>query len=273
MTPLANGRMTVRSCAQEAQPRSRYRRDELLWQDCFVGDGADPAGQLIEIGRRFDARNWVLGTSGNFSVVTSRDPLRLLMTRSGLAKGGLSAADFVEVDAAGAAFQPGSGRPSAEALLHVEIASARSAGAILHTHSIWSTLLSDWHAPKGGFGIAGYEMLKGLEGVSTHEHREWIPILENDQDMPRLAERVRQLLADEPLVHAFLLRRHGLYTWGETVAQAARHVEIIEFLLEAIGRTETHPTVRPRGHANGSLDPPNAGARAGEFGRMDTPSK
>jgi methylthioribulose-1-phosphate dehydratase len=249
--------MTVRSCAQEAQPRSRYRRDELLWQDCFVGDGADPAGQLIEIGRRFDTRNWVLGTSGNFSVVTSRDPLRLLMTRSGLAKGGLSAADFVEVDAAGAAFQPGSGRPSAEALLHVEIASARSAGAILHTHSIWSTLLSDWHAPKGGFGIAGYEMLKGLEGVSTHEHREWIPILENDQDMPRLAERVRQLLADEPLVHAFLLRRHGL----------------IEFLLEAIGRTETHPTVRPRGHANGSLDPPNAGARAGEFGRMDTPSK
>ena len=38
-------------------------------------------------------------------------------------------------------------------------------------------------------------MLKGLEGVTTHEHREWIPILENDQDMPRLAGQVRQLLA------------------------------------------------------------------------------
>ena len=34
-------------------------------------------------------------------------------------------------------------RVSAEALLHVEIVRARGAGAVLHTHSIWSTLLSD----------------------------------------------------------------------------------------------------------------------------------
>jgi hypothetical protein len=26
-------------------------------------------------------------------------------------------------------------------------------------------------------------MLKGLDGVTTHEHREWIPILPNSQDM------------------------------------------------------------------------------------------
>ena len=57
------------------------------------------------------------------------------------------------------------------------------ADAVLHTHSIWSTLLSDRHAAAGGLAIEGYEMLKGLEGVATHEHREWIPILENDQDM------------------------------------------------------------------------------------------
>jgi methylthioribulose-1-phosphate dehydratase len=219
-------------------------------------DGADPARQLIEIGRRFDARNWVLGTSGNFSVVTSREPVRLLMTRSGIAKGGLSAGDFVEVDAAGTALPLGSGRPSAEALLHVEIARARAAGAVLHTHSIWSTLLSDWHAPEGGVAISGYEMLKGLDGISTHEHREWIPILENDQDMPRLAGRVRRLFTDEPQVHAFLLRRHGLYTWGGTVSDAIRHVEILEFLLEAVGRMEsTHPSVPLRGHSYGSLDP------------------
>jgi len=38
-------------------------------------------------------------------------------------------------------------------------------------------------------------------------------------------------------VHGFLLRRHGLYTWGEDLAQAKRHLEILEFLLEVIGRT------------------------------------
>ena len=34
-----------------------------------------------------------------------------------------------------------------------------------------------------------------------------------------------------------MLRRHGLYTWGEDLAQAKRHLEILEFLLEVIGRT------------------------------------
>jgi len=204
-----------------------------------MDEGATPAAQLIDIGRRFDARNWVLGTSGNFSVVTSHAPLRLLMTRSGLAKGGLSRDGLVDVDAAGAVIPPTGGRPSAEALLHVEIVRARGAGAVLHTHSIWGTLLSEWYGPAGGLAIAGYEMLKGLEGVATHEHREWVPILENDQDMPRLAARVRGLLTAEPQIHAFLLRRHGLYTWGASISQAVRHVEILEFLLEAVGRTDS----------------------------------
>jgi methylthioribulose-1-phosphate dehydratase len=209
-------------------------------EDWFAMDNAaDTTAQLIEVGRRFDARNWVLGTSGNFSVVTSRAPLRLLMTRSGMAKGGLRADGFVEIDAAGTVIQPAAGRPSAEALLHVEIARARGAGAVLHTHSIWSTLLSEWYGPAGGLAIAGYEMLKGLEGIATHEHREWVPILENDQDMPRLADRVRGLLTAEPHIHAFLLRRHGLYTWGESISQAVRHVEILEFLLEAVARTDS----------------------------------
>jgi len=195
------------------------------------------ADRLADIGRRFDARNWVLGTSGNFSAVISREPLRLAMTCSGASKGNLSAREIVEVDDGGNALAPGSARPSAEALLHIEIVRARGANAVLHTHSIWSTVLSDRHAAAGGLSIEGYEMLKGLEGVTTHEHREWIPILENDQDMARLAGQVRQLLAAHLSCHAFLLRRHGLYTWGDSLPQAARHVEIVEFLLETVGRT------------------------------------
>ena len=71
--------------------------------------------------------------------------------------------------------------------------------------------------------------------MTTHEHREWIPILDNDQDMTRLGARVRDLLSTDPACHAFLLRRHGMYTWGKTLADAVRHVEILEFLLEAVG--------------------------------------
>jgi methylthioribulose-1-phosphate dehydratase len=80
-------------------------------------------------------------------------------------------------------------------------------------------------------------MLKGLNGVTTHEHREWLPLLENWQDIPALARELAATLERHPQAHGFLLRRHGLYTWGKDLAEAQRHVEILEFLLEVLGRT------------------------------------
>ena len=52
-------------------------------------------------------------------------------------------------------------------------------------------------------------------------------------------------LIEHPGAHAFLLRRHGMYTWGETLSQAVRHVEIVEFLLEAVARSERGGTTWP----------------------------
>ena len=200
---------------------------------------AEVASRLVGIGRRFYTRGWVLGTSGNFSAVVSRTPLRLAITASSVHKGELRAADILLCDEHGTAIgrtSRASRKPSAETLLHLEIARRRQAGAILHTHSVWTTVLSDLHAFENGFDIEGYEMLKGLHGVSSHEHREWIPIIENDQNMKRLAGRAGVALDLFPGAHAFLLRRHGLYTWGDTLADAERHVEILEFLFETIGR-------------------------------------
>jgi methylthioribulose-1-phosphate dehydratase len=194
------------------------------------------ARELIDVGRRFDARSWVLGTSGNFSVVLSDNPLRLAITASGTAKGHLSPDHILEMDEAGRVLDTVTERPSAEARLHVEIVRSRGARAVLHTHSLWSTILSDRHASRQGLEIEGYEMLKGLAGVTTHQHREWIPILENDQDMSRLSEVVHSVLHRHQTAHAFLLRRHGMYTWGRTLDEAVRHVEIVEFLLEVVGR-------------------------------------
>jgi methylthioribulose-1-phosphate dehydratase len=200
------------------------------------GDLSAVAVELAALGRRFDARGWVLGTSGNFSAVISALPLRLAITRSGASKGSLTPDDILEIDES-LTVRDGSHRPSAEAKLHVELVRLRQARAVLHTHSVWSTLLSDRHARAGGMEISGYEMLKGLEGVTTHHHREWLPILANDQNMDRLAVEMRRALQDYPACHGFLLHRHGLYTWGQTLAEAVRHVEILEFLLEVVGRT------------------------------------
>ena len=194
--------------------------------------------RLAELGREFHKRGWVLGTSGNFSAVIARDPLRLAITASSLDKGRLQPENILEIDAAGQVVGKTTGKPSAETLLHIAIVNSRQAGAVLHTHSVWSTILSDYHIGRGGFFIQGYEMLKGLEGVQTHEHREWIPILENSQDMQSLAAETRRTLEENPSVHGFLIRRHGMYTWGKDLTEAARHVEILEFLLESVGRRQ-----------------------------------
>lgn len=192
--------------------------------------------QLARRVREFYARGWVYGTSGNFSAVVQRDPLRVAITASGVDKGRLAESHFLHVDGSGNVVA-GGGTPSAETPLHLAVIAARRAGAVLHTHSVWSTLLSDVFAADGGLAISGYEMLKGLEGVHTHEHREWLPILENSQDIPALAAQVTATLAAHAQCHGFLLRRHGLYTWGEDLEQATRHLEILEFLLEVVGRS------------------------------------
>jgi len=195
------------------------------------------ASSLASIGKEFHVRGWVVGTSGNLSAVVDREPLRLAMTPSGVDKGLLRAEQILMIDESARVVNDHPGRPSDESPLHLRIVKERGAGAVLHTHSIWNTILSNLHAAEGGLAIEGYEMLKGLEGVRTHEHREWLPILENAQDFAALADGVGDTLKQHQDAHGFLLRRHGLYSWGKDLAQAKRHVEILEFLLETVGRT------------------------------------
>ena len=191
--------------------------------------------QLCDVVRGIHARGWALATGGNFSALLEREPMRLLMTPSGVDKGELCPEGLLIVnDRAEAVLDqskiqnPKSTTPSAEALLHVVLVQERNAGAVLHTHSVANTVLS-LHNEE--IKIEGYEMLKGLSNVTTHQHTERIPVLNNSQDMNLLSSELRVLLRARPDVHGFVLRGHGLYTWGDTLFEAKRHVECLEFLL------------------------------------------
>lgn len=197
------------------------------------------ARDIAAVGRRLHAHGWAPGTSGNFSAVVAGRPLRLAITASAVDKRTLRAGDVLQVDARGERAGRRSGAPSAETLLHLEIVRRRGARAVLHTHSVWGTMLSDGQARRDRLVIEGYEMLKGLAGVTTHEHSERIPVVANDQDIARLAQRLGEALDREPRAHGVLIRRHGLYTWGRTLAEAERHVEVLEFLFETLGRAAT----------------------------------
>lgn len=198
-----------------------------------TGSLSTAAESLCATARWCYTKGWVPATSGNFSV---RQGARILITASGLDKGALTPAGLMEVDLEGRVVN-GTGRPSAETRLHLVLYKARpNAGAILHVHTIWNTILSGIHADAGHVGLGGYELLKGLAGVSTHEHLERVPILRNSQDFDELTARLADALEEFPEAHGVLLSRHGLYTWGESVSEARRHLEALEFLFEVEGR-------------------------------------
>lgn len=198
----------------------------------------DQAEALRAIGAWCHQRGWSVGTSSNFSVVVECNPLQLLITASGKDKGRLRPEDFTLVDAQSRKVDADLPKPSAETALHSAIAQHTGAGAILHTHSPWATVLSHAYFEEMFIPFEGYEMLKGLDGVTTHEHEFLLEIFDNTQDIPQLAEELVGRFQDQeqPLRYGFLLRRHGLYTWGLTLDDARRHLEVIEFLLEVRGR-------------------------------------
>jgi methylthioribulose-1-phosphate dehydratase len=198
---------------------------------------ANLARILTDAVSEFYRRGWVFGTSGNFSAKVSANPLQICITASGNDKGNLDETNFLEIDDNADVLQ-GFGAPSAETLLHLTIYRLRpKTGAVLHTHSVWGTILSDAFYAEGAIEIEGYEMLKGLADVKTHKHREKVPVIENSQDYIALAHVIENVIRENPEIHGVFLRRHGLYTWGKSIAEARRHIEIFEFLFEVLGRS------------------------------------
>ncbi|MDA0346764.1 MAG: methylthioribulose 1-phosphate dehydratase [Verrucomicrobia bacterium] len=181
-------------------------------------------------------KGWAPGTGGNFSVVINERPLKLLVTMSGVDKHTVTSKELLLVNRSGKVIE-GVANPSAETLLHTTIARLTGATCILHTHTVWNTVISIRESGSI-LRLTGFEMLKGLQGVKSHQHEELVPVFENSQDIPALARKVSARLRKQPNMHGFLLSGHGLYTWGKSVAEARRHVEIFEFLFEVYGRLQ-----------------------------------
>lgn len=182
---------------------------------------------LIGVGQLFHARGWVPATGGNFSARLGGD--RMLITASGCHKGELAEADFLVAGLDGKPIDSPR-KASYETLLHCQLyLHDPQIGAALHTHSIANTVLSMRHEC---IRLQGYELLKILPGITTHDVAVDIPVFENDQDIPRLAAAVDAHMKRIPGTPAYLIRGHGLYAWGGDVAQARWRVEALEFMFE-----------------------------------------
>ncbi|MCM2319642.1 MAG: methylthioribulose 1-phosphate dehydratase [Pseudomonas sp.] len=185
--------------------------------------------QIIEAGRFLYGRGWSPATSSNYSARLAAD--QALLTVSGKHKGQLTENDVLATDLAGNSLEPGK-RPSAETLLHTQLYAWRAdIGAVLHTHSVNATVLSRL-TPGDQLLLEDYELQKAFSGVTTHEGQVLVPIFDNDQDIARLAGQVQQWLDTHPDCVGYLIRGHGLYTWGPQMSDALRQIEAFEFLFE-----------------------------------------
>lgn len=189
---------------------------------------AEAAVKIIEAAGRIDGQGWCPATSSNFSC--RLDAAHCALTVSGRHKGRLTPADILAVDLEGRSLD--ARRPSAETLLHTSLYRRDGRiGAVLHTHSLHATLVSMRAGP--ALVLEGLELLKAFRGIETHDCRVEIPVYDNNQDIAALARRIESdWREDMPAVPAYLIRGHGLYVWGESMDDAMRHLEAMEFLLE-----------------------------------------
>ena len=196
-------------------------------------ESADEAKELIcRIARLFYTLGWVTGTGGGLSI---KHDQRIYMAPSGVQKEYLTPAMIFELDLDGkvvAGPDADSGlRVSQCQPLFMHAYNIRGAGAVLHSHSMaamLATLQSGSH-----FTVTHLEMLKGIKGVGYQDVHS-VPIIDNTPHESDLADSLAAAIEQaEPNCHAVLVRRHGVYVWGDTWVDAKRHVECYDYLFQA----------------------------------------
>ena len=192
------------------------------------------AEQLVRTARWASHMGWAPATSTNYSVRLPdiAAPAYCAITSSGVDKGTIEIEHILTVDQHGKALDAGGLKPSAETPLHLLLYRTMRAGAVLHTHSLPAALLSQLARDEGQILLSGWELLKGLSGIDTHEAEISLPVFPNSQDMQALSRCVERSLPKERSCYGFLLAGHGLYAWGKDIPEAKRHLEVFEYLLQ-----------------------------------------
>ena len=128
---------------------------------------------------------------------------------------------------------PGDVRLSQCAPLFTHAFELRGAGAVIHSHSVnalLATLIFE-----DTFRCTHLEMMKGIAGVGYRDELV-VPILENTAHEHELADAMAEAMRAHPRSFAVLVRRHGVYVWGDDWVAAKRHAECYDYLFEAAVR-------------------------------------
>jgi methylthioribulose-1-phosphate dehydratase len=165
-----------------------------------------------------DTLHAIPATSSNFSLRTS-EKNSFLISKSGIHKRDLNPSRFVRVNLNGHPISALSPKPSDETLLHALIyRSFPKVNVVAHCHG---REFEKFKAPAHVF--PGCEILKAF-GFKSHQEDFTLPVFENSQDMEALAKEVEPCLEKNKI--AFMLEKHGIYCFGNSVEQVQNYLEV-----------------------------------------------
>ncbi|KAG0231844.1 hypothetical protein BGW42_008593 [Actinomortierella wolfii] len=206
-------------------------RDQLV----ISNDPSHPANMIPELCRLFYTLGWVTGTGGGISI---RKDEHVYIAPSGVQKERIQPKDLFVLELANRNIlrKPLVYKPSACTPLFYNAYTMRNAGACIHTHSqhaVMATLLY----PGKEFVITHQEMIKGIRKGMTKENLRYfdrlvVPIVENTAEEEDLTDRMAKAMEQYPDTCAVLVRRHGVYVWGENWEKAKCMAECYDYLFE-----------------------------------------
>ncbi|KAJ2657166.1 Methylthioribulose-1-phosphate dehydratase [Coemansia sp. RSA 1200] len=198
-------------------------------------DKSHPANLIPELCRQFYQLGWVTGTGGGISI---RDGNNVYIAPSGVQKERIKPEELfvlvLQTRQVLRAPQPPI-KPSACTPLFYNAYTMRGAGACIHTHSqnaVLATMLYDTE-----FTISHQEMIKGIKRGQTGTNLRFfdtlcVPIVENTAEEENLTNRMAEAMERYPDTCAVLVRRHGVYVWGDTWEKAKTMTECYDYLFE-----------------------------------------
>ncbi|KAF3768973.1 Methylthioribulose-1-phosphate dehydratase [Cryphonectria parasitica EP155] len=237
--------------------------DELIRSN----DLDHPANLIPSLCAKFWTLGWVTGTGGGASI---RDEDLVYIAPSGVQKELMKPSDLyvlslpqtLEKHKASSSsegdgpIRPGSRvylrsppafKPSQCTPLFLSAFTRRGARCCIHTHSPYAVLVTLILEQQGGgggggkeFSINNIEQIKGF--ARGYPHREVgnlgyhdtlrIPVIENTAHEEDLTEFMEEAMDRYPDAYAVLVRRHGVYVWGNSVEHAKTQCESLDYLFQ-----------------------------------------
>lgn len=200
-------------------------------------DKEHPRILIPELCKQFYDLGWVTGTGGGISI---RQGHKIYIAPSGVQKERICPDEMFVQDISGNDLEL---PPEEKKLkksqctpLFMCAYTRRNAGAVIHTHSKFAVMVT-LHWPGKEFRVTHLEMIKGIKNQKLGKAYRYddelvVPIIENTPFEEDLKEELDKTILAYPETCAVLVRRHGVYVWGDTWQQAKTMTECYDYLFD-----------------------------------------